>query len=753
MARKKTRKRKSKTTTRSRRAKTSTKKAITRLPDAVAGLARPPVSGNYYGPMTAPNADDNELDLRVDIDLSHPNSTVLNRVSGDIHMVFRLDSNEWRVYRESWIVDRPEVIWNESYVKITGEVRSWNRDSGDRTIVVEIPRTATEIGPATVTFSEGTNSDTYNCPWKSNLFRQIEMEIDVCDSVNVEPLLPSYQTDSHNNRPDDLPNRRLTIEETYAESGVGVEISSDHSVIDDSAPDFQFWTPAELHDLMVDHFESISAKPRWNMWGVMASRFINSGVGGIMFDAAAEFGGAGVPPERQGFAVFREHSWFKNLVSGTASNLAQAEASRKFLYTWIHEAGHAWNFLHSWDKSRPDSLSWMNYDWRYDDRHSEGDFWKRFEFRFDDDELLHMRHGNRAAVIMGGDSWGSGGHLESEPDGLAAIEIQGGAPPLELLVRSAKRFEFLEPVEVELRLRNLMDTPITVDGRFDPESGSVAIFIKGPDGHVQSYHPLMCLLADLQPVTLEPIKKYGKGPDRLSRSLPLSFGGHGFYFDKPGEYHVRAVYQGSGGILIPSNVHRITIGFPTSPDQERMAQDYFSSEVGLSLYLGGSQSPRLADGMRVLHRLATSYGFRQAGARAAAIVSDSVARPFFGVQQKKIKRIHKPDPVQALEVSREAVDVFAKSDDPAFNLPYQRLVEQRLQCWEQIDQPEKASAELESLHAGLANRGVNPSVLKQVSAIKFKPETKKKTSKRAKSSAKKSAKKRAKKKSTRKPKR
>lgn len=150
-----------------------------------------------------------------------------------------------------------------------------------------------------------------------------------------------------------------------------------------------------------------------------------------MFDAALQFGGAGEAPERQGFAVFREHSWFDNLVE-SPSTQAQQAAARKFLYTWVHEAGHAFNFLHSWDKSRPDSLSWMNYDWRYDDRNGAGTFWKTFAFRFDEEELIHLRHGNRASVIMGGDSWASGGHAKSPDAGLLELEIVEGMPPLEL---------------------------------------------------------------------------------------------------------------------------------------------------------------------------------------------------------------------------------------------------------------------------------------------------------------------------------
>ena len=96
-----------------------------------------------------------------------------------------------------------------------------------------------------------------------------------------------------------------------------------------------------------------------------------------------------------------------DLVNGPPQNQDEAWAARHFLYTWVHEAGHAFNFLHSWDKGRPDSLSWMNYDSKYDQRNPTLGFWKKFAFRFDDDELIHLRHGNRASVIMGGDPWSS----------------------------------------------------------------------------------------------------------------------------------------------------------------------------------------------------------------------------------------------------------------------------------------------------------------------------------------------------------
>ena len=88
-----------------------------------------PVSGRYDGEMTSPNAGKYALELRVDIDILHANSPVLNRVSGDIYQVYNFNwgrfKYKWRVYRESWIVDNPSVSWSRCSVGITGSVRYW----------------------------------------------------------------------------------------------------------------------------------------------------------------------------------------------------------------------------------------------------------------------------------------------------------------------------------------------------------------------------------------------------------------------------------------------------------------------------------------------------------------------------------------------------------------------------------------------------------------------------------------------------
>jgi hypothetical protein len=285
-------------------------------------LRRQPVSGRYEGGSVAPGPIQfitRLLDLRVDIDPAHANSPVMNRVSGD---VYRMMPRVWplppaRVYQHSWIMEAPTVTWGLCRVEITGSVRWWNvpfLGTGKITIVWDLG----SIGPATVVLTDaGGTSSTYTCHRQSAFFRSLAMEIDVCASVNQPPLVPSYATDAHATRPSGLPVRTLTIEESYREAGVDVTIDPAHTVIDDSAAGFTSWSPAELHDAMETNFSKFSGPwPSWQMWGVMAGRFDNPGVGGIMYDAAAQFGGAGEAPERQGFAVFRGHQWFNNLPAG-----------------------------------------------------------------------------------------------------------------------------------------------------------------------------------------------------------------------------------------------------------------------------------------------------------------------------------------------------------------------------------------------------------------------------------------------------
>ena len=61
----------------------------------------------------------------------------------------------------------------------------------------------------------------------------------------------------------------------------------------------------------------------------------------------------------------------------------------------------------------------------------------------------------------------------------------------------------------------------------------------------------------------------------------------------------------------------VRIGAPLTREIDRKAQDYFTDEVGLTLYLKGSRSPYLTKGSEVLEDMAERYGKTELGAKIA----------------------------------------------------------------------------------------------------------------------------------------
>ncbi len=680
-----------------------------------------PVSGNFYGPISSPTSGNWELDLRVDIDSGNVNTPVTNRISGDLYQVYNFSwggrTYNWRIYRTSWIVNSPTVSWSRCSASVSGNVSYLEGSYPSSTIEISIPWQSNSVGPAQVTFkpSSGANS-TYNCSKKSNTFRQLTLEVDVCASVNSGTILPTYNTHAHNTRPTDIPQRNLTIEQAYREAGVEVNISPNRSIINDSSSTFNTWSDAELHDAMETHHSSYVEYPRWQMWGILAGDYVSSTTAGIMFDYGTAYGGPGRSPERQGFAVFRNHSWFNNLPSGAPSNQTEASALRQFLYTWVHEAGHAFNFVHSWNKGRSNALSWMNYP-QY-----VSNFWGNFMMRFDEEELIHLRHGKRSEIIMGGDPWATGSHLEDTGSGMIDMD---GNPPVDLLLRSKGTgyYQFMEPVIIEARLKNKTELPIDIDTQLDPACGRMDIYIKRPDGKVVSYDPVACKLSAPAMSTLMPGieadtgEQTTTGKDRLSQNIILSFGKGGFYFQEPGEYSIRAVYHGSEDLAITSNTLKLRIGRPFERDEERLAQDYFDTNVGLALSFGGSSSPYLSGGMNTIENLAERFTDTALGAQLSLALAQNQARPFHRIQKNKLVKIRDANPDSALSLTDRALKQYKK--DKSILSPIMLHECSRLRAEMQTARGDKAGAgkEIDNLLKELKRLKVKNAVLDGIVAF------------------------------------
>lgn len=636
------------------------------------------VSGRYNGRRSFPGGSPffgSELDLRIDVDSRHPNSPVMNRVSGDIYRyVPRFENGNislYREYRESWIMDSPTIERDDSKMIITGPIRYWKvAHSPTESIRIEIPinfRPFPHLGPAQVTIQyQGLSRiSTYVCNKVSNAFRDVTLEVDVCNSVNIDPILPTYDTHSHPTRPATLPRRILSTEEAYQEAGISLTISPNRTAIDDSATQFGTWSPRELHDTMETSFDLFGGTwPRWALWCLLAGSFDNSGVGGIMFDTRIEYGGAGRLPERQGCAVFRNHSWFADLV-GNPSNDAQDAAMRKFLYTYVHEIGHAFNFLHSWDKGRPDSLSWMNYDWKYDQRNGTNAFWSTFLLRFDDEELLHMRHGDRSSVIMGGDPWSTGSHLENPEVDAYVQQIDEG--PIQLRITSKILYEYMEPVQIELEIKNISGSPRVIDTQLQPEYGHLVLYMQDPRrDSVSMYQPIMEMLSTPESKVLQPNETY-------SVIIDINFGKKGHYFREPGTYRIRAVYY-NFGVPIPSEVVAITIAHPTSIKEQRDSLKYYSPVAGMVLYLNGSDSPYLAEGIRDLKQISQEYVESNVGAQISMALAENLSRPFHRVINGKRVKVREAKPGEALGLIDRAFTQLTKDKSNLSDTAYQHTV-------------------------------------------------------------------------------
>jgi len=359
----------------------------------------------------------------------------------------------------------------------------------------------------------------------------------------------------------------------------------------------------------------------------------------------------------------------------------------------------------------------MNYDWKYDMRNGEDSFWSNFNFQFDDEELIHMRHGDRASVIMGGDPWASGTHMESAAEENIMAE---GDVPIELLVRSKEYFEFMEPVSIELRLRNLLtDLPLTLDTHLNPEFGGVMVVIRRPDGRTLLYKPIMCKLGDPELKTLQPKGHPVSGSDRYSEFISLTYGTYGFYFDQPGEYMVRAIYQGSGDVLVTSNVHRLRIGTPLSKEDDRMAQDMFTYEVGMNIYLNGSRSPFLQKGMDKLQSVYERSKDSALGAKIAGMIARSLSRPFYrisDIEKPVLKKAYDADPERAISMTQSALSFYQTHSEKENNIAYEDLVKTRANLFKAMGNKEAANKDVSNLMKDLSKRSVNQSVLDQIKA-------------------------------------
>lgn len=563
-----------------------------------------PVSGRYRN-----TTGSLQLELRVDVDRTRP----MKRVSGD----FFFTSGATTSYFGSFAVNSPSITVTLAGVTIKG-LGSYTWAAGAPVVQVTIPRRTIfqPQAPATLRFfqTNGTPGAVYVCAFESIYFRTVRIETDRVSDVST-PVLAGYNTGS---LPSGGPPRTLSVVSAYAEAGIQMIPTAGNNVINvGEAGGNSSWSNAELHASMQQHFTLWKDFPQWAVWQLAAQNHeFGSGLYGIMFDQQGK--------QRQGCAVFHAG------IGGTT-----ADRLRLQLYTYVHELGHCFNLLHSWQKSlanppalnRPASLSWMNYPWYYPFGNSSGNaaaYWANFPFQFDNEELVHLRHAFYNNIVMGGHAFITGSALGRD---VLADSIRDDSGLTFTLSTHRRSFALGEPVVVELALSTYDPRGRRVHKWLHPNCGLVKIVVQKPSGEVVGYEPVIDHLVGESETVLYP-------GEQITDSAYIGFGKEGLTFDQPGNYRLRAVYAALGGSQVLSEMLDLRVRYPVTAASEELADLFMGDEQGTLLYLLGSDHESLRRGNDAFDLVLDKHGKSDLAQYARLIKGVNAGRTFKTVDRE-----------------------------------------------------------------------------------------------------------------------
>jgi hypothetical protein len=458
-------------------------------------------------------------------------------------------------------------------------------------------------------------------------------------------------------------SRTLSVVSSYAEAGIEMQPSSATNQVSVAGAGIDArWSNAELHASMEQQFSLWKNDAQWKVWLLVATLHEEgAGLRGIMFDQQGK--------QRQGCAVFHD------VIGGSS-----AEPQRAALRTYVHELGHCFNLLHSWQKSlavppapnRLDALSWMNYVQNYPGGATA--YWAAFPFQFDDPEIVHLRHAFRNNVIMGGNNFAFGAaEFDTQPF-YEQIENNSG---LELKLDARKSFALCEPVVVEIKLYVTDKRGRRVHSNLHPKNGFVQIAIQKPGGQIVPYRPLITQCVEPELVVLDETNP------SIYASAYVGYGKDGFYFDQTGLYRIRAIYYALDGSEVVSNVLDVRVRNPLNKEDEEVADLYFGDEQGTLFYLLGSDSENLQKGNDAFQEVLTKHKKHPLAVYAELANGINATRNFKTIEADKDLTERAPQPAESVPLLKQVVDASqgdAGVDNITLNMAMRRLIRAQKQA-------------------------------------------------------------------------
>ncbi len=582
---------------------------------AVAPIPVIPLTNKVYGRYRA-QLGSFELELRVDIDGVSP----LQKISGDYYQV----NGQTKSYYGSFIVDSITKTIANGVITVSGIANtSWVTSYKKIKLAIKQTNLFQPLAPALMQWFHATTNAPgalYVCNHFNRSFRTVRLEQD-CTS-GVTPFV-SYNTGL---LPSGGPARVLSINSAYQEAGVemiNAGISNVVPIVNITSPANK-WSDAELHASMVNNFSLYQNMPQWAVWLLHAYEHeLGAGLYGIMFDQQGL--------QRQGCAVF-----YRGIGGVTA------EQRRLQLYTTVHELGHCFNLLHSWQKSYasppkpniPGSLSWMNYPWYFPG--GPATFWNAFPFRFDPVEVAHIRHGFRNNVIMGGNPFTVGSSLDRE-NGAAFEDNVENHSSLYLELETRPTYLLGEPICLETKLKTNSMKSIQVVNCLHADMGFVTIGIRKPGGEVVVYEPVAEKCVEPSFTVLN-----GQNPS-IYESSYIGFSKDGIIFDQIGIYQLKAIYYHTDGSQIISNTISLRVKNPVTAKDDEITELLLQDDVGLLMSFKGSDASYLSKGNDALQLLSEKYKDHPMAAYAQYVRGVNAQRTFKTITSEKVITVREPN--------------------------------------------------------------------------------------------------------------
>jgi hypothetical protein len=401
----------------------------------------------------------------------------------------------------------------------------------------------------------------------SNWLRRISLEVDKIQGtewpkdvnivVNSQPVV-------------------LSVTQALQWAGVDLDLSSlgqfNQQFVDINRP----WTEADLESVL-SHSGSFTTGMSWRAYMLIATVFRDTGTRGILIDTPADH-------MRNGFAVF-----YNTCVSTSSAE----NFDRDYLRTVVHEVGHAFNLLHSFDPLnrfgvRASALSFMNYPEKYRDPQtglvSANDYWSKFNWMFEPQEMSFVRHGPLDTIIMGGAPFG--GDPQDSRSLPRGNRQHSDALTLELRLSPNDRsilLDFGEPLTIEARLKFTSDSGgIEVQDTLAPCHEQTVYLVQKPNGVVVRHAPLTRRCGVSRPHQLSPEN------NSIYETIQLSYDARGLLFQEPGRYRIQAVHAAPHGPLY-SNVLTVHVRYPDRDEESTIVP---LLENDCAYYLGLWGAPR-----------------------------------------------------------------------------------------------------------------------------------------------------------------